>query len=141
MNARAHSNSPSKRVRFFARRNTSVDDFSEDGDENSSVIGVYALSRDHLPSIEAERLRILNSGGEVRPTLDQSSGKFIGPDRVWLAGEDYPGLMMSRSFGDLMAHECGVTEIPEVKIINYNPHIHKGLILASDGVWEHMNNI
>lgn len=48
---------------------------------------------------------------------------------------------MSRSFGDMVAHKCGVTEIPEIKILNYKPDIHKGLILASDGIWEYMTNI
>ena len=47
---------------------------------------------------------------------------------------------MSRSFGDQIAHSCGVIEEPEVKIVSYNPKVHRGLFLASDGVWEHVSN-
>jgi len=28
---------------------------------------------------------------------------FVGPDRVWLKNKPYPGLAMSRSFGDKIA--------------------------------------
>ena len=109
--------------------------------EKKLVIGSYALSRDLLPSLDCERERILDNGGEVHPSIDSLTGQFIGPDRVWVAGEQYPGLMMSRSFGDQIAHACGVSEIPEIKIVTYNPAIHKGIILASDGVWEHVSNL
>lgn len=39
-----------------------------------------------------------------------------------------------------MAHTCGVTETPEIKIVNFDSKIHRGLVLASDGVWEHVTN-
>lgn len=47
---------------------------------------------------------------------------------------------MSRSFGDQIAHSCGVTEVPEIKIMQFDPSVHKGVILASDGIWEHIQS-
>ena len=32
----------------------------------------------------------------------------LGPSRVWLKNEDIPGLAMSRSLGDNIAHRVGV---------------------------------
>ena len=47
---------------------------------------------------------------------------------------------MSRSIGDLEAHELGVTETPDIKefvIPHQSDHM---LIIASDGLWEHISN-
>lgn len=76
------------------------------------------------------------------------TGEFIGPLRIWRPSLDCPGLMMSRSFGDTIAHQYGVICIPgnpisiyfftlEVKIYEKTEH-HIALILASDGIWEHI---
>ena len=59
--------------------------------------------------------------------------------RVWLKDEDRPGLAMSRSFGDTMACKAGVHAIPEVKVFEFSEE-DKIVILASDGVWEFLNN-
>ncbi len=40
--------------------------------------------------------------------------KHVGPARVYLRHEDYTGLAMSRSIGDLVAHSVGVSSEPEV---------------------------
>jgi hypothetical protein len=84
-----------------------------------------AITNDHTPDIEAEKERIVRSGGDVkpfrckfRPFLGCSNnvlvpnGKFIGPKRVWKKGKDTPGLMMTRTFGDEFGHKCGVTHLP-----------------------------
>jgi hypothetical protein len=36
----------------------------------------------------------------------------VGPLRVWRKDRNGPGLAMSRSLGDLEAHEVGVVEVP-----------------------------
>ena len=59
--------------------------------------------------------RIVNAGGRVQPLKSQINGKFCGPNRVWLAKEDVPGLAMSRSLGDYVAHSVGVIAEPIVK--------------------------
>lgn len=39
-------------------------------------------------------------------------GQWLGPDRVWMRNEDTPGLAMSRSLGDGLAHSLGVSSEP-----------------------------
>ena len=39
----------------------------------------------------------------------------MGPMRVWLKNEEIPGLAMSRSLGDRIAHTVGVTCTPEIQ--------------------------
>ena len=96
------------------------------------------LSTDHKPNLETEKERIIKSGGIIRPMKDED-GKFIGPQRVWMKEANLPGLAMSRSFGDEVAHQIGVSCEPE--IIEYELHEEdKFIILASDGIWEFMPN-
>jgi hypothetical protein len=49
--------------------------------------------------------------GRVEPILGHG-GQWLGPDRVWLRNEDTPGLAMSRSLGDGLAHSVGVSSEP-----------------------------
>lgn len=50
-----------------------------------------------------------------------------------------PGLAMSRSIGDNVAHSIGVSPDPEVHKYNLNES-HKFIVIASDGVWEFLTN-
>ena len=45
-------------------------------------------------------------------------GTKSGPFRVWLKTQNYPGLAMSRSIGDLMAGSIGVTPEPGMIIFS-----------------------
>jgi serine/threonine protein phosphatase PrpC len=96
------------------------------------------LSIDHKPELEKEKERILKNGGEIRKMKDDD-GEFIGPQRVWVKEANYPGLAMSRSFGDDLAHQIGV--ICEPEIFEYElKEEDKFIIIASDGIWEFMSN-
>ena len=64
----------------------------------------------------------------------------MGPFRVWFKNEDYPGLAMSRSIGDKLAHKVGVSDIPEIKEFNIDDFEPLAIIVASDGIWEFMPN-
>ena len=59
--------------------------------------------------------------------------------RVWLPDQDLPGLAMSRSLGDRLAHSVGVSSIPEVKEFFLNKE-DKFVIIATDGLWEFLTN-
>ena len=96
------------------------------------------LSRDHKPNISGEMERILKNGGRVEAYKD-SEGNYVGPQRVWLEGSDLPGLAMSRSFGDEVAHLVGVITDPEINEY-YFCEEDKFIILASDGLWEFINS-
>ena len=71
------------------------------------------LSRDHKPSEPDEMNRILKNGGRVESFRDKF-GNFIGPERVWNKDMNGPGLAMSRSFGDEIAHKIGVVVDPKI---------------------------
>ncbi len=62
-----------------------------------------------------ENNRIINSGGRVDKYIE--NGIKTGPYRVWVKNENYPGLAMSRSIGDLIATTVGVTSEPGKNII------------------------
>ena len=96
------------------------------------------LSRDHKPDLATEKDRIVKNGGRVEAYRD-SEGNFVGPDRVWVQGGDLPGLAMSRSFGDEVAHFVGVITDPEI-VEYYFCKEDKFIILGSDGLWEFINS-
>ena len=97
-----------------------------------------SLTRDHKPDDPEELKVIIAAGGRVDSYRD-SQGKKVGPERVWLKHEDIPGLAMSRSFGDQVACRVGVNAVPEITEMRMNSS-DKIIILASDGVWEFLEN-
>ena len=58
---------------------------------------------------------------------------------MWLKNQEIPGLAMSRSLGDKIAHSVGVSSVPEMQ-----EHVlgkdDKFVVIASDGVWEFISN-
>ena len=95
---------------------------------------ILKLSRDHKPNLSDEKKRIIASGGRVERIYG------MGPYRVWFKDGDYPGLAMSRSIGDTLAHKIGVSDLPEIMEYNMSNVKPVAIIVASDGVWEFMNN-
>lgn len=92
------------------------------------------LTRDHKPNLKDEWARIEKSGGRVE--FDGFSNY-----RVFKKKEKYPGLNMSRCFGDIQGHrECGLIAEPEVSEINVMAEDHV-LLVCSDGVWEFLTPI
>lgn len=83
------------------------------GFEQDAKIVCKALSYDHKPEFDSEKLRIINSGGRIAKIMT-NHGHYVGPQRVWLSDEDVPGLAMTRSIGDLVAESVGVTWKPGI---------------------------
>ena len=99
------------------------------------------LTKDHKPTEPEEKNRIIKSGGSIHKMRNyEEDNKEIGPYRVWLPDDTKgPGLAMSRSFGDFVSKEIGVSCHPDIfrfELTEYD----KFLIVASDGVWEYMSN-
>lgn len=112
---------------------------SNAGDSRCIMVGdkIHQLSIDQKPDLENEKKRILKNGGEV--SQYEEDGIKSGPFRVWKKNEMYPGLAMSRSIGDLIASTLGV--IPEPEIIEMElESTTQFIIIASDGVWEFLDN-
>ena len=58
---------------------------------------------------------------------------------MWLKNQDIPGLAMTRSLGDRLAHKVGVSSYPEIES-RYLTKVDKMIVLASDGLWEFLSN-
>jgi serine/threonine protein phosphatase PrpC len=120
--------------------------------ENLDIVN---LSFDHKPDLPLEKGRIEKMGG----IIEKSYGKFNsinfledGPSRVWVKNQQYPGIAMSRSLGDLVAKNVGIISKPgkinlyfisditehslKELIINGKKCNGELILIASDGVWE-----
>lgn len=105
---------------------------------NKSQVRIKQLTTDHKPESPEEQKRIQAKGGRVAQAQD-IRGRFSGPERVWLKNANSPGLAMSRSLGDCIAHSVGCSCEPELTSTTLTPE-DKIVLLASDGIWEFMSN-
>ncbi len=107
-------------------------------DENGKIIAKN-VTIDHKPDLPAEKARIEAKGGRVF-AVEYDDG-VDGPPRVWLGNMDVPGLAMSRSLGDGIAHSAGVSSEPEFFEYTFNSNREDLiLVMASDGLWEFMTD-
>ena len=104
-------------------------------DEKNKKYFYKNLSREHKPFELDESERILSQGGRLQKKKKKKINKYYGPQRVWLKNEAQPGLAMTRSLGDKMAHNIGVIDEPEIKKFFFEGN-EKFIIIASDGLWE-----
>merc|ERR1719258_807250 len=93
-------------------------------------------TKDHKPDDKEEQERIEKLGGEVRSFKYEDDWTV---HRMFIKGRNYPGLCMSRSFGDDCVKEPGVTAIPDVKEVTIKEGEKAMVIMASDGVWEFLD--
>ena len=101
-----------------------------------------ALSDDHKPQRPDERLR-LDASSAVLLTEKEVRG-CGNDDKVYVCrereGDIVYGVLFTRSIGDQDAHDfLGVSAEPELtthKITSQS----RFLLLASDGVWDHLEN-
>ena len=105
----------------------------------NGTYNAFNLSNDHKPNKSLEMKRILLNGGRIEPFYDEELHKYLGPERVWLKNSDIPGLAMTRSFGDNVAHSVGVISEPEIIKYEFNGN-EKFIVLASDGIWEYIDS-
>jgi len=102
-----------------------------------TAAGAVALSTDHKPDLPEEKNRIVAAGGRVF-AVEYDDG-VDGPPRVWLGHLDLPGLAMSRSIGDVVAHTAGVSSKPDFVERPIQPD-DKFIVSATDGLWEFMDD-
>ena len=105
---------------------------------DSGIYYAKNLSRDHKPGEPDENKRIQFNNGRIKRCYDEDLKKYYGPERVWLRNKEEPGLAMTRSIGDKIAHSVGVIEEPEIKSFEYDG-TEKFMIVASDGIWEYLH--
>lgn len=92
---------------------------------------------DHKPNEKVEKERIEAAGGEVR---SQTYPDGWTVHRIFVKGQDYPGLCMTRTIGDESVKAHGVIPTPEVVESTVELNDLPFLILASDGVWEFLDS-
>lgn len=108
------------------------------GKEEHGRLVYQDITFDHKPDTPKEKERILACGGRVF-AVEYDDG-IDGPPRVWLGHMDIPGLAMSRSLGDVVAHSAGVVSDPEFTEYELNPSTDRFLVVATDGLWEFVDN-
>ena len=106
---------------------------------SSSIRSEYInLSIDHKPNLQKEMERIKKYGGVVEKCI--YDGVSEGPYRVWKdSNQEYPGLAVSRSIGDLEASKLGVLPEADCFLRSLNSNC-KFIVIASDGIWEYLDN-
>lgn len=98
----------------------------------------HQLSKDHKPNDPEESRRVCEMGGKVDRNYN-SSGIAVGPFRISDPSGLLPGISVSRIQGDYKLRSLGV--ISESSIKKYP--IKRDdffVVLASDGVWDVMEN-
>lgn len=110
----------------------------KDSGDGTGKLVAEQFTEDHKPDTPKEKQRILQHGGRVF-AVEYDDG-IDGPPRVWLGHMDVPGLAMSRSLGDAVAHTAGVISTPEFTERDLNPTSDKCIVLATDGLWEFVSN-
>ena len=98
---------------------------------------IFELSKDQKPTNPEEKKRIEEAGGEIAPCDDEID--LDGPKRVWVKGEKFPGIAISRTLGDEVGKSVGVICIPEFIEKNLTNDASYCLV-ASDGIWEFLSN-
>ena len=109
--------------------------------QSCSVFEAEALSVDHKPQNEDERKRIEKMGGSVEQCKDEvdNGNEAEKVYRVWVKGETFPGIAMSRSIGDFVAKTVGVCCEPDINV-KYLDDSAKVIVVGSDGVFEFLGN-
>ena len=85
----------------------------------------------HKVDLQNEKIRIYNKRGEIRES------PIDGKSRVCIRARMYPALNVSRSIGDLIAHQIGVISEPEIRIHEVLQH-DKFMVLGTESLWEYL---
>lgn len=92
------------------------------------------LTTDQKPGLPEEAERIKRCEGRVFALREEP-----GVMRVWLPGENLPGLAMARALGDSRLKHHGVISTPQVTGHRIGD-ADLFMILATDGVWDVLSN-
>ena len=104
--------------------------------ENNSWSGLN-LTRDHKPTEEDEKERIIKKGGNISKGKDEF-GNSGGIMRIWKTDGNI-GLALTRSFGDEIMSKVGVICEPEIKQFFLGKD-DKFIIIGTDGLWEYISS-
>lgn len=101
------------------------------------VFESHFLNVEHTCNNKTEHARLTCLGASVhRLQLDNN---FYGPLRIFKGTLPYPGLVVTRSIGDLVVRKLGVTPQPTVCVVDLTPD-DCFLLIGSDGLWDAISN-
>ena len=110
------------------------------GDSKSILINeennIIELNKRHTPNDLEEKERIEKNGGEIS-RVDWAD---YGPLRIFYKNKRYPGLSMTRAFGDFNAEALGFNTFPDIKEYDIYEQKPKIIISATDGIWQFLSN-
>lgn len=98
----------------------------------------FQMTIDHTTENKEEFIRILKSGGRLQQSSDKYGNRF-GPYYIWKNYSNIPGLIVSRSIGNIIAEDIGVISKPDTSFRTLSLD-DEFLIIASEGVWSVMSN-
>ncbi|KAK7291011.1 hypothetical protein RIF29_05848 [Crotalaria pallida] len=104
------------------------------GTIHDGELNAIQLTTDLKPGLPSEANRIRSCNGCVYALEEEPHIQ-----RVWLPNERFPGLAMSRAFGDFMLKDRGVIAIPDISYHTLTSS-DQFIVLASDGVWDVLSN-
>ena len=90
----------------------------------------------HTPNNPDEKKRIINNGGVIN-RIDCSN---IGPLRIWYKNKKYPGLSITRSFGDFESDDLGVISEPDLREYDIDEEKIKIIVFGTAGIWQFLTN-
>ena len=97
---------------------------------------IKELNITHTPNNSEEKNRILKNGGVIN-RIDFTN---IGPLRIWFKNKKYPGLSITRSFGDFESDDLGVISEPDIKEYDIDVEKIKIIVFGTDGIWKFLTN-
>ena len=100
---------------------------------------VINLTRDHKLNELDEIKRVINKGGIIQKYFDKKTQEFIGQEKIWMKNSDIPGLNMTRSFGDNLAHSIGVINIPSISEYEFTGN-EKFIVIATESIWQYIDS-
>jgi len=104
---------------------------------SKGLVSVKTLTTDHTAWSVSEGWRIHAAGGEIKELWSKGSiHKY-----AYYRGEDYPGISVTRAFGDFSGKQSSklISHLPDVTLHTFNPS-DQVVIVASDGLWDKVSN-
>lgn len=131
------SGSTASIIFLFNSRNCNKIITSNLGDSKIILISesnkIKELNIIHTLDNQEEKNRVISHGAVIKRLN-------TGPLRLWFKNKKYPGLSITRSFGDFESDSLGVLSVPDVKEYDLDNEQIKILIFCSDGIWRFLNN-
>ena len=100
----------------------------------------------HKPSGQQRVTQVAEQQGAQEPrelvvgVINRIDWSNIGPLRIWYKNKKYPGLSITRSFGDFESDDLGVISEPDLREYDIDEEKIKIIIFGTVGIWQFLTN-